>query len=292
MKDNNILWFLTTKNTNLILKAILFDFGFFIVFLILLLISLIPIFVSSTGIVKFGLATLVTIFIISRAVSQLIKNNKVLFEEAILVDLDSEPDLKLFLSSICKSKHLNARMPSALLLHAKTDIFVVRDYRKILSGKVKGNLLVIGTPLLSSLSVSELRAVLSHEFAHLSGLDAMYISLITPFLRGLFYATQFTAKLVDKVYKIKKLRSLILLPLVQPWNLMVFWVRIINFVLHKYFFLWIYTRNKLLRIREVRADCIAAYICGNECFSRGLAMVITCQAMFKNYLETYLNSSI
>lgn len=295
-----------TRPKKLIIKSILFIPGFFVV---LLVIAVIPIFLfltllgiiignnlALTGTMKMipaaiGLVAIISLCSAIKALFDLFRRGRIIMEEAILIDLKEEPELKKLITSLTYSRHLKSRLPNTVILHFYPDVFVTKYYRKLYKGKAKGRILAIGLPIISTLSISELSAVLAHELAHFSGQEVFYLSFIDRFLKGLKSANMITARF-DDFYQYKSLTDMMLKffisGIITFWNIVVLCIRTPNFVLHRYISLWESTILDFSRSGEIRADCIAAAICGRQNFADGLTKVIGCGAAFSLYLEKYL----
>jgi len=245
-----------------------------------------------------GVAIFLMLYSSIQALVDLFRKGRIVSEEAILIDLKEEPELEKILISLSQSRHLRAKLPNAVILHFYPELFVTRDYRNLYQGRVRGRILAIGLPLLSTLSVDELRAVLAHELAHFSGKEVIYLAFINRFLKGLKNANMITAKFSELHNKYDQVNSLkdaicrfvtllFVGGFINFYNALVLCMRIPNFILHRYISLWENTILDFSRSAEIRADCIAANVCGRQNFTSGLTKAVGCQAAFSLYVERY-----
>ncbi len=192
------------------------------------------------------------------------------FELAIGVDLNRERNLNSFILDVCNS--LRTTTPDAVILHAEPTFFVQNGKLKVLNAEVKGKILAVSLPLLSGLSLNELRAILVHEFAHFTGNDTLYSSIVLP----VYVGTQESMHrlLAEIKSKAKDLQG----------NLVGFFTKIP--LLLPYAILWLYLKlfqlldMKLSRVREKRADFIATFTCGSKTFSDSLRKVVRLSGSF------------
>ncbi|MFD3000401.1 RDD family protein [Pontibacter toksunensis] len=196
-------------------------------------------------------------------------------EIGLLVSLDEEYELKLFLVNLCNL--LNTRLPNSIVLHAEPTLYVVQGKIKLMNGKLaKGRILVIGVPLLHYLTVDQLRAILAHELAHFTGFDTLYSSFVTPAYFSLSTGKKIYAQMIAK--NINELVSLVMMP-------------------QFYFICWYLElfkkiHAKISRLREIRADYIASSICGRNVFTTGLTNVIGSLPVFNKIIHSYIGLSL
>ena len=312
MKDKNTLSLLSRKSLCLIIQNFLFCISFLIFFIFLILLSFICIFTGIYAVsteyytneyelvkvIMFLISAVIAFYFAIKSFLQLIHiiiRRKKLFSQAIKIQLRDEPEFNSFLTSLCNSKYLKTRMPSAIMLHTKSEVFVTTDYRKLIFGDARGRLLFIGLPIIEQLSVSELRAIITHELAHFSGRDTLLLNLVNPFLIALRKIVQITAKLsAIPLYPYEAESSLgciiriILFLFIRIFFLPFMVFKVLHFIFSKYLNLWENTLYKFRRLREIRADCIATYTNGSQNFIFGLYFVIVSTTAFNNYLKTEL----
>jgi Zn-dependent protease with chaperone function len=192
------------------------------------------------------------------------------FELALSIDLGREHKLNSFILEICRT--LGTKPPDAVILLAEPSFFVQKGKLKILDGVVKKKVLAIGLPLLSVLSLNELRAILVHEFAHFTGNDTLYSSFVLPVYLG-------TQESINRLRAEIKSKSENLQGIIVG-----FFIKIPMFlplgILYTYLKLFQLLDMKLSRIREKRADVIAALVCGSQTFSDSLKKVVRISRSF------------
>lgn len=186
------------------------------------------------------------------------------FAPAIMLDLNTEPRLVSFVRELCA--YMNTDMPDSIVLHADANFLIQKGPLRVFNGKAKGRVLAIGLPVISFISVNELRAILAHEFAHFTGTDAFFSSAVLP-TYGKLAATIET---MDKALGVnaegsvsgKRKLGCTAIPMILPWlALSIHW--------------WSFHRFnvKISRLRESRADVVAALTCGSESLSNALKKV-------------------
>jgi len=196
--------------------------------------------------------------------------HKPCFELSISIDPKKEPKLNSFIIDICKT--LGTNPPDAVILLAEPNFFVQKGKLKVLNGVVEKKIVAIGLPLLNVLSLNELRAILVHEFAHFTGNDTVYSSFVLP----VYVGTQET---------INQLRAEIKLKSVNIQSMIInFFIKIPMYlplaILYIYLKLFQLLDMKLSRMREKRADVIAALVCGSQTFSNSLKKVVRISRSF------------
>ena len=192
------------------------------------------------------------------------------FELAVELDLRNEDKLRSFITEVCES--LQTSMPDSVILHAEPTFFVQNGKLKVLNSMVNGKVLAIGLPLLSGLSVNELRAVLLHEFAHFTGNDTVYSSVVLPIYVGTKESTdRLLGEMSDDSENIFALLTglIMKIPMLIPYAILRLYLKLFRLV-----------DMKLSRIRERRADIIAALTCGSKTFSNALTKVIRISKAF------------
>ena len=186
------------------------------------------------------------------------------FIPAIRLDLDAEPRLVSFVRDLCE--RMNTRMPDSIVLHADANFLIQKGPVRVFNGEARGRVLAIGLPVISFISVNELRAVLAHEFAHFTGRDAFFSSAVLPVYMKLAAAVQSLDITMGvshgKPVTGRKNTGCLAVPLILPWlALGIHW--------------WSFHRSsvKVSRLRESRADAVAALTCGSESLSGALRKV-------------------
>jgi Zn-dependent protease with chaperone function len=192
------------------------------------------------------------------------------FELALPVDLRKETKLRAFINSVCRA--LGTQPPDSVILHAQPNFFVQNGKLQTLNGIVKGKILALGLPVLTGLFVNELRAILAHEFAHFTGKDTLYSSVVLPVYVGTRSSiTRLRSELRSNSDDIGEafLGLMMKAPMLPPYAMLVGYLKL--FQLLDLF---------VSRIRERRADTIAASFCGSETFSRGLRKTVRLSRSF------------
>lgn len=185
------------------------------------------------------------------------------FELAMSISSDQQPRLWSLVRQVCRT--LRTSEPDAVILHAEPTFFVQTGKLKVINGKVERKVLSIGLPSLNTLSTKELRAILAHEFAHFTGNDTLYSSLVLPIYLG----TQASMnRLLSEIRnKSETAQSAIAgffikMPMFIPYAIIFAYLKLFQLL-----------DMKLSRMREKRADYIAAIVCGSEAFSNSLRKV-------------------
>ncbi|MFV1884830.1 MAG: M48 family metalloprotease [Balneola sp.] len=103
--------------------------------------------------------------------------------EGIIVKKDKEPLLFEFIEIICKK--VNAPIPKQVLLNA--DANAAAGFKPGMMGFLTGDLrLIIGLPLVATMSVSQLGGILAHEFGHFSQGAGMRLSFVVRVISNWF----------------------------------------------------------------------------------------------------------
>jgi len=192
------------------------------------------------------------------------------FELALRVDLNQEPKLDSFILDVCNS--LKTSTPDSVILHAEPTFFVQSGRLKVLNAEVKGRVLAISLPLLSGLSLNELRAILVHEFAHFTGRDTLYSRVVLPVYIGTQASMQrLLAEIKSKAEDLQGnfVGFFMKIPMVVPYAIL--WLYLKIFQLLDLF---------ISRLREKRADFIAATTCGSRTFASALRKVVRLSRSF------------
>ncbi len=196
------------------------------------------------------------------------------FEPAILIDLNKEPLLTSFIKNLCGL--MGTKPPNSVILHSEPSFFVQQGKLNIINGKAKGRVLSIGLPLLGSLTINELRAILSHEFAHFTGRDTLYSSFVLPVYIGTTTASGEMSAVIDSGSESESIVWMSI-PLILP-----------NLALNLYLKLFHFIDMKISRSREKRADTIAVLTCGSYSFSSGLRKVISVGKAFHTVSQKHI----
>lgn len=105
------------------------------------------------------------------------------FEPAVRLDLAARPRLAAIVAEVAEKT--GAPMPAHVILHLEPTFFAARGKRRLFDGEISGDILGLGAPVVAELPEIELKAVLAHEFAHFSGNDVLYSTVVAPVYRGI-----------------------------------------------------------------------------------------------------------
>jgi Zn-dependent protease with chaperone function len=150
---------------------------------------------------------------------------------------------------------LNEPIPREVYLVGQVNAFVAD--RGGIMGIGSRRVMGIGLPLLSSLTISEMRAVLAHEFAHYYGGDTK----MGPWV----YKTQ--SAMIRAFRNIGSLGQLGRIAALQFMNM------VVTFILKWYFIFFLRVINFVSRKKEYRADELACLVAGSEPLVQGLRKI-------------------
>ncbi len=187
------------------------------------------------------------------------------FIPAVPLAPSHERKFRQFISSLCREMY--TRKPKIILLSGEPGFFVAQGRIRGLFGTYRGRILCIGVPSLSLLTCDELRSILAHEFAHFTGGETLYSAHALPIYEGTCIAAEGMSGLIKSEMRGAAWLSI---PLYLPWMLLSFLVKTFSAVY-----------SSITRKREIRADVIAARLCGSGCFSRALKKVSSVGALFR-----------
>ncbi|MHB1456323.1 MAG: M48 family metallopeptidase, partial [Armatimonadota bacterium] len=128
-----------------------------------------------------------------------------------------------------------------------------------------GRILAIGLPILGGLTINELRAVLSHEFAHFSGKDTKYSSTVLPVYAGTstaWISMEEGLAAQSRTHDSALIHYATILPMMLPKYMLIAYLNLFHLL-----------NMKISRTRECRADAIAANTCGSKCCEKALLKV-------------------
>ena len=171
----------------------------------------------------------------------------------LLLEPSSHPRLFAELNAIAAA--LDEPLPREVYLVGQVNAFVAD--RGGIMGFGSRRVMGIGLPLLSSLTVSEIRAVLAHEFAHYYSGDTK----MGPWV----YKTQ--SALIRTFQNIGSLGRVGRIAALQLMNL------VTTFILKWYFILFLRVVNFVSRRKEYRADELACLVAGVEPLVQGLRKI-------------------
>ena len=190
---------------------------------------------------------------------------------AILMPLSREKHLQALLKDLCEQ--LGADMPDALLLHALPELAATHVPVQTLNGIARGRVLMVGVPYLCALSVNELRALLAHEIAHFTGRDYVYSRLVAPVYLGALAALRGFGMADVAGASYDGGGGWVTLPVMIP-----------RWMLGAYVWMFHKVNMRIYRMREERADVIAAVVCGAESFRSGLRKIHGIDGVFSDVI--------
>jgi Zn-dependent protease with chaperone function len=194
------------------------------------------------------------------------------YEPALLINQEEESTLKEIINNLCRE--MNTQMPKSIIINSKPSFFVMEGKLRVINGTAKGRILSIGLPLLYVLTNSEFKAILAHEFAHFTGNDTKYSAKVYPVYSG----TLSSLEILKQQTRFNSLGDLIFsTPMLIP-----------RLVLDYYVLLFHKLNMEISRIREKRADYIAAIHCGTRVFSNALVKTATYSHHFYQFSIDYI----
>jgi heat shock protein HtpX len=202
---------------------------------------------------QLGLLLLAGIVVAATILFSLVPRPEKLEAPGLLLEPHSHPRLFAELHTIAAA--LDEPLPREVYLVGQVNAFVAD--RGGIMGFGSRRVMGIGLPLLSSLTVSEIRAVLAHEFAHYYGGDTK----MGPWLYKTQSAMIRAFRNIGSVGRFGRIAALQLMNLVATFILkwyFIFFLRVINFV---------------SRRQEYRADELACLVAGAEPLVEGLRKI-------------------
>lgn len=195
---------------------------------------------------------------------------KPLLQSAILISLDENEKLKEIITDVANK--MNCKMPDNIILHTEPVFFVTQAKMSLLDSQIQGRTLALGMPLLKEMTVSELKAVLAHEFAHYTGNDTVYSQFVSPVYRGIGASIQSIRSSSNSGNSFGAALASLMLPAVYF---------LINFL--DYFAA---IDNMLSRNRELRADWLASSSFGKDNLISSLEKATINSALFPKVLNS------
>lgn len=277
---------LIEKNTEpIVLKALLFILGTYLVLIfsigltIAIGVSLIYIlyewFAAFTNAIPSGLIVILGIGMLIGVLSMLhgiyvsLKPKKS-FYPGYIITKEEQPALIALIDKLCRD--MGTEFPDTIIFHAEPIFFVQHGKVVTFNGKGKGKTLSIGIPLLSYLTVNELRSILAHEFAHFTGKDTIYSIYIAPAYESAITAIRNMQSYINHYLKKGSgKQAALILPMLLP-----------NCILKLYFNIFHKSNMKRSRHRELRADSIAAATCGSDSFKSALKKAVGISKVFED----------
>lgn len=203
-----------------------------------------------------AIATIYASFLLLRATAMSFRKPSI-FIPAIWINPERETDLTRFLTAVCTD--MGVPFPNAIVLHVSTSFFMSRYPMSVLNANPRGYILGLSLPLLSALTINELRAIVAHEFAHFSGGDMKYSRRVLP----VYTAIGETARLLYEINRQNRYGLIAHLFLQIPMT-----------VLHLFGRQFERLNLSLSREQESRADAVSASICGRESFASAMRKVV------------------
>lgn len=195
-----------------------------------------------------------------------------LFQHAICLPYARIPRVADCVRAVCTS--LDVRMPDTVILHAQPVFFVTEEKIETFDGSITGRTLAIGFPLVRSLPMQEVQAIIAHECAHFSGGDTWYSRFVSPVFTSLKNAFDELKGVSGNVSSVLLRRTLHVL-LVVP--------RVFLRMCAAYF----EALDAILgRMRELRADWRAVQYIGSEAVIASLKKSIAIGAHFHTVTES------
>ena len=194
-------------------------------------------------------------------------------QPAHVINLTNYPKLNDIINDVCHKVH--TKLPDNIIIHVEPNFYVSQGKINTYDGVVSGRTLSLGVPVVNELTVSELKSILAHEFAHFSGHDTLYSTFVSPVYNGLQTAViNLSPEDSGDESITTRLIEIILLPSFLFLS-----------VCHEYFS----TIDSILsRNRELRADFISASHYGSDSFKNALKKVIqfgSCYDEFHQYVS-------
>ncbi len=186
-------------------------------------------------------------------------------EIAITLNAPDEPELWHFIGQVCSE--VGCALPDHILVSAGPSFHVRQGAVEVPTGRLEGRILTLGCPLLRSLTVSELRAVLAHEFAHFTGNDTLYSAFVAPVYVSIGASLQQMEHVFSSTDRNAGWMSL---PMLLPSRMLGV-------------YLWTFHRlnASTSRLREARADALAALHAGSDSFASALRKVVREGGLFE-----------
>lgn len=199
---------------------------------------------------------------------------KALFVPSIVIDINSIPQLDNLIHDICEK--VDTDYPDYVILNATSDFFVMEGAVQTFEGIISGRILCMSYPLLDVLSVSELKSILAHEFAHFSGADTEYSTKVSPIYEGTLATLDSLAKNLDEDGS-----SFVDIPNIVP-------IFCLSTYLSKFHEIHMRISHKM----EYRADEIASELFGANTFKDALSKVVGHGGVFDSKFPKQILNSI
>lgn len=188
--------------------------------------------------------------------------------QGVLLDLSKQPLLRAEIENIAST--MKEPMPNEVYLVGAANAAVAQ--RRDLLGRKKRRILIIGLPLLQMLTVSQMRAVLAHEFAHFYGGDTS----LGPWV---FRARNSMLRVLINLTQKSSVMSVL-----TRWAVIAIIYLIVVGGLKLYWKLFLRLTQHISRGQEFRCDELACYLAGSESLAEGL-----CNVHRASLFPAYLN---
>ena len=192
-------------------------------------------------------------------------------EPAVAVSPDEAPELWALVSEVCR--RMNTREPDHVVLHALPAFYVMQGRLQLHDkSEIRGRILAIGLPALRELRASELKSILTHEFAHFSGGDTTYSAFGARVYGGLHAAIRAIRSGGDIGGRVGVGLSIVQIPA--------------TYYMVSYYRYMMSLDSAISRRRELRADWYAVNRYGKEAFVSGLRKVVGVSAHFPEAIKS------
>lgn len=277
-------------------NSVIFIVFFFIVYLLLILISLGVVaglgflgiaalsfklgyftILISAGIIGMGVFILIFLF------KFIFSSNRQSNEGLIEINKEQEPELFELIYEVVNT--VETQRPKKVFLTTDVNAFVNYDSTFwSMFFPVKKNL-TIGLGLINTTTVSEIKAILAHEFGHFSQKTmkvGSYVNQANKIIYDMLYKNEGMDKMMSGFAKFHAI-------LYYFARLAMFYLDGVKWILGKmYDFLYL-KHMSLSRQMEFNADAIAAYVAGSEASSSSLLRLDLSEAALNNSLNFYLD---
>jgi len=217
--------------------------------------------------IMIGLGVVLTVIAVFNALG------KILFPPAskvtaVVIDPKKYPHFNSMLKELAEKTR--TKMPNHVVVSYDGEFSVQKNKLIVLGGsQVKGRILTISAPLLRFLNVTEMKAILAHEFGHFSGHDTTFSSVVQPIYSG----------------SLEALKSITIKNDSDSINWMALPNILPGVILSKYIEGFHKINMRISRGREFRSDLVAIQITGKEAFETGLQKVMLISRVLNHVLS-------
>lgn len=194
---------------------------------------------------------------------------------ALILDASHHPRLRELVKGTCNC--LGTDFPDVTLLSSESHFWVAHGKFKTFSGLVGGRVLCLSMPLLTLLSVTDLRAILAHEFAHFTQEDTVWTARVYPVYVGIATAPGLMSAIGNEQSSDESSTAAFAnIPLIFPRLMLTGYLKRFHEI-----------NMSLSRVREFRADAIATHLVGTRAFGSAVVKVSALGILFeRTYLKT------